>query len=560
MSQALPNPMTVPTSVPVSTATAPTKSFVHHAKLISLLTLGSRILGVVRESLAARFFGAGLVTDAFTLAFAMPNLFRRLFGEGALSAAFIPLYSQAIKTQEADEARKFAAASVNLLIVILATITVLGEAILLGLIAFVDLGHHLLAVKLTAIMFPYVLLVCGTAFLGAILNVHKRFGMAAAVPMVLNVALIGSTVIGAMLWNTTTDAGKERAIYFVSFAVVIAGVVQAALLVKPLKDVGFRFDFRQTFRTPAVKKMIRLSIPVAIGAGVLQLSTLLDKGLAYFLAQGIDESKQLITHFTLFGQSIPYPLERGAAVRLSWAQLLYQFPLGVFAIALATAIFPTLSADAMDADREKFRAALRKGMQVTLWEGLPASVGLIIVALPAAQVIFQSGQFTYADSVWVARSLSIYAIAVWAFSLQQIVGKAYYALHDTWTPLAMSVVTLFVNVVVEIPLMWTPLKESGMAVGTAVSFIVQALVMLWLLQKRVGGLGMKSLIGFTVKVAFATALMALACWGVSKSSWFPADPGRAAALARLILFMTVGGAVYLGACEAMGVGIRQLKK
>jgi putative peptidoglycan lipid II flippase len=147
---------------------------------------------------------------------------------------------------------------------------------------------------------------------------------------------------------------------------------------------------------------------------VLQLSVAIDRGISYLLAQSLDQHDQLITHFSFFGHWVRYPMELGAAPRLYWAQLLYQFPLGVFAIAVATAIFPTLSADALDNNRERFRGSLRRGIKLTFWEGLPASVGLIMVAQPAVQLLFEYGRFKGSDTTWVASSVRLYSIAIWA--------------------------------------------------------------------------------------------------------------------------------------------------
>ena len=529
--------------------------FVKQARLISGLTLISRILGVVRESLAARFFGAGIVASAFAVAFTIPNLFRKLFGEGALSAAFIPLYAQAIKTDEDQSARHFAAATVNLLIVVLAVLTVLSEIILYLLAHFIDLQpDRLLAVKLTAIMLPYALLVCGMAFLSAILQVHRRFGWSAATPIVLNVALIIGTILGARFWDMKSAAGQTKAVYFLSLFVLAAGVVQILMLLPSLRAVGFRFEFAKTFWTPAVRKMVTLSLPVAIGAGVLQLSVLLDRGLSFFLAKSIDKQGQIIDGFHLFGKSITYPMELGAAARLNWAQYLYQFPLGVFAIALATAIFPTLSADALDTNKEKFLTGLRRGIRVTLWEGLPASIGLILVARPAVQLLFERGNFTPRDTQWVTLSVQMYAIGIWAFSLNQILSRAFFAMHDTITPLNMAIVTLIVNLIVELPLIFTPLKEAGMAVGTTVSFVVQVVLMIWLLHKKFGDLKLKSIAIYVFKLTLATIVMAAACMLIQKLPFFPRELSKSTALLRLALLISAGAIAYFGMCFVLGVG------
>jgi putative peptidoglycan lipid II flippase len=540
---------------PISPPAKP--GFVAQARLISGLTLISRILGVFRESLAAKFFGAGIVASAFAVAFTIPNLFRKLFGEGALSAAFIPLYAQSIKTDDQATARHFAAATVNFLIVVLGILTILSEIILYLLAHFIDLQpDRLLALKLTAIMLPYALLVCGMAFLSAILQVHRRFGWSAATPIVLNVALIIGTILGARFWDMKSAPGQTRAVYFLSLFVLAAGVAQILMLLPSLRSIGFRFEFAKTFWTPAVKKMVTLSLPVAIGAGVLQLSVLLDRGISFFLAKSIDKHGQIINSFHLFGKSIAYPMELGAAARLNWAQYLYQFPLGVFAIALATAIFPTLSDDALE-NKQKFLTGLRRGIRVTLWEGLPASLGLLLVARPAVQLLFERGNFTPADTLWVTRSVQMYALGIWAFSLNQILARAFYAMHDTKTPLVMAIVTLFINLIVELPLLWTGLGESAMAIGTSVSFIVQVLLMMWLLNRRLGGLELKSIVEYLWRLIAATGVMVGACSLIQKAPFFPANSGKETALIRLAIVVTCGVAVYFGVCKLMGIGSKE---
>ncbi|HXE51657.1 MAG TPA: murein biosynthesis integral membrane protein MurJ [Tepidisphaeraceae bacterium] len=562
---------------PTTTTAAPrpaAKSFVGHAKLIGGLTLVSRLTGLAREIVAGHYLGAGVVASAFTVAFTIPNLFRKLFGEGALSAAFIPLYAQAVKKEEelgtaalprgADSANAFAAATVNLLCIILLALTIVGEAII-GAILF--LNHHLteadlLTLKFAAIMLPYVLLICGTAFLGAILQVHKRFGAPAAAPIVLNVCHVAVVLIGARLLHLHHGIGDATAVklqttlaYWLSFFVLVAGVMQGMILLPPLRAAGFRFQPVLHVWTPAIRQMLRLTLPVAIGAGVLQLSVLLDKGLSMLLMQSPDAAGHLVTSFHLFGHVFRYPMETGAPMRLNLAQFLYQFPLGVFAIALATAIFPSLSAVALDKDREHFKSVLRSGIEATLFEGLPASIGLILIREPAVRLLFQHGMLQPHDSELISRSVLFFSAAIWAFSLQQIINRAYYALHDTVTPLVMSIVTLAVNLAVELPLVWTNLGEAGMAAGTLVSFSAQALVMLFLLDRRVGGLGLRKSVVPVLKMIVATAAMAAVCMGIQRLSFFPHGHVRIVWAEQTALIIGAGAATYLGICMVLGVDI-----
>ncbi len=235
------------------------------------------------------------------------------------------------------------------------------------------------------------------------------------------------------------------------------------------------------------------------------------------------------------------------------AQILYQFPLGVFAIAVATAIFPSLSAEAAADDKTKFRAVLRQGIEVTMLEGLPASVGLILVSGPAVRLLFQHGHVSAHDADLISRSVLFYAAAIWAFSLQQIVNRAYYALHDTRTPLVMSVLTLVVNLAVEIPLLWTPLGEAGMAAGTCASFGLQAVVMLYMLDRRVGGLGLSLIAPSVGKMLAATALMGAVLWVLRLTPLYPKGSGQLVWTGQLVLLMGVGAVVYFVACRLIGV-------
>ena len=536
------------------------QSYVSHAKLIGVVTLLSRLLGMAREACASNFFGAGAAYSAFTVAFTVPNLFRKLLGEGALSAAFIPLYAQAVKHEKAGEgaglsANDFAAASVNLLCAILLAITLIGETGLWAATYFPMRPENVLGVHLTMIMLPYVLLVCGTAFLSGILQVHSRFAAAAATAIVLNACHIIAIIIAAHRFNLSTPAGMERGVRWLSWTVLIAGCLQISMLLPSLRAVGFRFKPDFHIFTPAIRRMLALTLPVALGAGVLQISTMLDKGLSYFLAAGGGK-----TTFTLFHQTIRYPLEYGAAARLNWAQFLYQFPLGVFAIALATAIFPKLSTDAAhglssNEVPRQFRDVLRKGIEASLFIGLPASIGLIVVRIPAVRLMFQQGKFTDSDTQWVALSTGIYSAAIWAFSLQQILNRAYYALHDTVTPLVWGVANLIVNTIIEVPLLWTRLGESGMAVGTLVSFAMQSVIMLWMLDRRVGGMGLRKSAWPIAIMLTASAAMLGVCLLLQHLPIYPHGQGKIIWATQLLILMVMGGATYFGVCAAMGTDV-----
>ncbi len=541
--------------------TSTSKSFLQHARLIGALTLVSRVLGLVREAVAGHFLGTGIVASAFTVAFTIPNLFRKLLGEGALSQAFIPLYAQANQrgsTETGDDPQTFASASVKLLTLILFGVTILGEAVIWGMIFLLDdvaRPDRLLMLQFAAIMLPYVLLVCGGAFLSAILQVHKRFGVPAFAPVILNfihivVVIGGAWFLGLHGRDELTPhviAQQTQLAWMLAVAVLIAGVLQVLILFPGLRTVGFRFVSNIKSWTPDTKKMLRLSLPVAFSAAVLQTSVLLDKAISYGLMQGDG-----YTHFSLFGTLITYPMELGATRRLELAQLMYQFPLGIFAIALATAIFPSLAAGAMDANRDQFKKITRQGIEATLWEGLPASIGLILVAEPAVRLLFQHGQLTAHDASLIALSTKFYAAGIWSYAMLQVINRAYYALHDSKTPLYASIINILINLAVELPLIWY-LGEAGMAIGTLASFSVQAIVMLWLLNRRVGGLGLRDLAMPVLKMLFATLVMTGVCLSIQYSPLYPTGDTRLIWAAQLLLISLTGAAIYLLVCRLLGV-------
>ncbi len=537
-------------------------SFLRHAKVISALTLVSRIFGMIRETALATFLGAGVVATAFRVAFAVPNLFRKLFGEGALSAAFIPLYSQALKEQSPEEARRFAAASVNLLTAILVAITIIGEAILISLIIFADPQRlsFILMLKLSAIMLPYVVLICLTAFLSAILQTHRYFAMPAFAPVLLNIIHIAVTAFGGWLLGITVAADDAEKLqkqttlaWWLAAFVVIAGVAQILVLVPSLRRVGFRFSLRQSIWIPPVRRMLVLSIPVALAAGVLQISVLMDKGISAFLAQDLTREGQLITHFSFFGRMVRYPMELGAVPRLDMAQVLYQFPLGIFAIAIATAIFPSLSSDALERDGSRFNSSLRTGIEATLFEGFAASVGLIIVRYPVVRLLLQYGAMTEHDVALIAKSLCIYSSAIWAYSMQQIINRAYYALHDTKTPFVMSVVNIVMNLVIELPLLWTPLGEAAMAAGTACSFAAQSVIMLLMLCRRIGDFGLRQISLNAAKMLIAAGVMYAVCHAVTCLPFYPSGGGKKESLLQLAILISTGAISYLGVSHLLGL-------
>lgn len=540
-----PPPPTSPTQTP------PGRSVVGHAKLIGFVTFVSRIAGLLGDMISLRCLGAGGVYGAWTVAFAVPNLFRKLLGEGALSSAFVPMYAKAVKRD--PDPNEFANPTVNLLAGLLLAITIVGELILIGLLsAFHFSADNLLVLRFSVVMLPYVTLVCLTAFLGGILQVHDRFIAFSATPIVLNVLQIIVIIMLARTLNLHDRQQQIVACYWLSGSVLVAGFMQMAMLFPSLHAAGFRFHLMLHCWTPAVKQLILLTLPLAAGAGVLQVGTMLDKGIAQIFAQAPGHD-----YFHMAGHTIRYPIVEGATARLGEAQQMYQFPLSVFAIALATAMFPLLSREAIDPTGDGFKRVLRQGITGSMFIGLPASAGMVLVARPAIHLLFQSGLCTYSDCEWMALSTAIYSSAIWAFSLLQIVNRGFYSLHDARTPLRWLIYNLIINLIVEVPLLWTRLGESGMAVGTLVSFVIQTIAMLLILNRRIHGMELRRVIPNVLRMVAATLLMLIVCLALQHTKIYPHGVGKIAWAGQVGIMIIAGSVIYFIACLTMGLNVLQ---
>jgi putative peptidoglycan lipid II flippase len=464
-------------------------SFVAHTRVVSALTLLSRGFGLVRDAVLARVFGFTAVFDAFTIANMIPNLFRRLFGEGALSAAFIPLYTK-LNHDQPELARRFAAIVVSFLIVALSALSLLIAAVLMGVSHFAHLeGRNELAIQLTVITILYMPLICSAAVLGGLLQVHNRFGVSAASPIIMNVLLIASAIIGYYgLWG----GEDQRALaMFVAGAVVLSGLVQliwawlamraAGVKVSPAQLVGQ--SLRAARETPEIRDSLRKlwqqAWPTALGLSVFQLNALADQLIAWFFSATPDGPAT----FALLGRTVAYPMEVGAVSAMGRAQLLYEFPHGVFGIAVATAIFPALAKAAREP--EKFAALLRQGLRLTVFIGLPASVGLILLRYPLSRAIFFPGdKLTDADAARVASILLGFATAIWAYSTNMLITRAFYAQQNTITPMRLSLAMVALNLTLNLTLIW-PLGTAGLAWSTSICAMIQTVILLQLVKRYV---------------------------------------------------------------------------
>lgn len=484
-------PAAPPTQKP---ARAP--GFLRHAAVVSSLTFASRLLGLVRDRVMGSVFGTSPWHAAFIIGFIVPNLFRRLFGEGALAAAFMPHYARLIETDPAL-AKRFASRCVAGLAVALAALTLLCEAGLwLAMQTDTVSGSDkaAAALRMTALMLPYMPLVCGVAFLGAILQVHRRFGPAAAAPVVLNVAMIAAAIAAGFLPDA---ASGPRGVTLVAAAVLVAGVVQVVWLGSAVRTTAPLGRAGVALRDPATsaptRAMLCTMVPMVIGLGVFQINTLLDQLIAYSLAAPADAGPGTLMHFPTWTGWAPaaHPIQTAAVVPLNFAQRLYQFPLGVFGIALATAIFPALSraaaafpAKTTAPSDSEFADTLRRGLRLSLLIGLPSTAGLVVLATPVCRVVFEAGAFTTHDAARTAAVLTGYAAGLWAYTLTHVLTRAFYALDDAKTPLRVSLALVGFNLALNLTLVW-PLGVAGLAWSTAISASLQVALLLMLLRRRV---------------------------------------------------------------------------
>ena len=485
-------------------------------RTVSLLTLGSRVTGLLRDAVLGRVFGLGL--DPFLFAFLVPNLFRRLFGEGALASAFLPAYTTLLR-EDPLAARRLATLTVASMVVVLGVVVLGIEAILWALQGVTDGGSPTL--RLTMITLPYLPLVCLVAVLGAILQARGRFGPTAAAPIILNACLVAAALLGASI-------GDEH-LTVIAAAVVVAGLLQVAWSLAALRGqeawAGSCGDARG-----ALGAILRRTGPMLLGLGAFQLNTFLD---------GIIASWPTLVGPTIL--SIAYPLEAGALTAVTFAQRLYQFPLGVFGIAVATVIFPLLARRANEPGA--FTNILRRGLRLVVFVGLPASAGLMLVRSPLASAIFEGGLFTDTDVGRVGVVLLGYATAIWAYSMVHVLTRAFYARHDVRTPVRTAMAMVVLNLLLNVTLIWTPLREAGLAWSTALCAVVQAAVLLRAVRRHAGNdILDRAVLGSWARTAVLTIVMVIAL--ILVQGVMPAPTGWSGSLLALAVLVPVGGLVF----------------
>ncbi len=459
--------------------------------VVSAMTFLSRILGLVRDVVVANFMGAGAAADVFFFANKIPNFLRRLFAEGAFAQAFIPVLTEVHAKNDQRELNQFIArvsGTLGAIVFITAIVGVIASPVLAALFGtgwFLDYlndepdgAKFELASTLLKITFPYIFFISLAGFAGAVLNTLNKFAVAAFTPVLLNISII----FCAYYLTPFFDQGA----YALAWGVFIGGFIQLAFQLPFLFRAGVLVRPRWGWSDPNVKKVRILMIPALFGVSVSQINLLLDTLIASFLMTG----------------SISW---------LYYSDRLLEFPLGLFGIAIATVILPTLSRNHVADDKQAFSSNIDWALRLIAVLGIPASAALMTIALPLLLVIFQRGEFTIQDGYMASYSLMAYGAGLFSFMMVKIFAPAFYSRQDTKTPVKYGIITMATNMLFNL-ILAVPFGYVGLAMATAISGTINAI----LLYRRLAFLGVyrisKKTIFFLCKVVVATLLMTLSLY------------------------------------------------
>ncbi len=493
-----------------SPAPQPPRSFLANANLLSRLTMASRVFGLIRDKVCSYFLGVGTVWSAFWMGFQIPNLFRRIFGEGALTAIFVPAYTQVQLSHGKAQADQLARSVLVLLFAVLLGITAMGECVLLPL----ALNTHLLpenrlAAGMIAVMLPYTLAICVVAILAAFANVHERFASAALAPITTSLLMAAAAAAPILIFGGSLPLSQR--IWWVAVAVLASGVVQLLMLGWTAHRCGLGWGSCD-FRAPALRGIIRRMGPMIVGFSAVQINTFFDSQIAWWFSPDAHNGLQTV-HW--FGRSIHLPMLAGALGKLSVAQRIYMLPVGVFGVAIATAIFPRLSALAAESKMDDLKKVLQSGLRRGLFLSIPATVGMIIIAHQLITTIYLGGRVSPAD-VWRATNAARWFCAgIWAFELQMILIRVFYARQNTRTPMLVAIIAVAINLGMNLLLIW-PLGVGGIAASTTISAIGQCAILFWLLRRDIGPLGIRAMRRVIGQILLATGVMAAVALGVAQ--------------------------------------------
>ncbi|KQC11277.1 MAG: hypothetical protein APR62_10285 [Smithella sp. SDB] len=428
------------------------------AGIVGAATMVSRIFGLLRDTVIAAFFGANWMTDAFWVAFRIPNMFRRLLGEGALTISFVPVFTEYLQKKTKEEALELAYSAFTFLSIILVAISILGiilSPLLVGLIApgFISEPQKFsLAVFLNRLMFPYIIFISLVALCMGVLNSFRHFTAPAISPVMLNIAMITSAFVLRTFF--------AEPIVALALGVLIGGILQLAMQWPFLLKFGVRLKFRLNLRHPGIKQISLLMIPAILGAGVTTINVFVGTILASLLPGG----------------SVTY---------LFYADRIMELPLGIFAIAIGTAALPSFSKHVVAGNMNELKSGISFSLRLMLFLTIPAMVALMMLNLPIISVLFQRRAFDIQASIYTAQALFCYALGLWAFSVLRVFVSSFYSLQDSKWPLKAAIIAMIVNVTASVTLMH-PLKHNGIALAGSIAACVNVFTLAYVLKKKIG--------------------------------------------------------------------------
>jgi putative peptidoglycan lipid II flippase len=456
--------------------------------VIGVATMTSRVLGLVRDQVLAYLFGAGDAMDAFRIAFRLPNVLRDLFAEGAMSAALVPTFTRAVAGGGRKEAWRLGNRVINLMIVATSVLVVAGM-LLAGPIVRLYAGHFRavpgkleLTIQLTRIMFPFLTMVTVAAVMMGMLNALHRFFIPALSPAMFNVA----TILCGLLLVPIAPALGITPIVAIAVGTLAGGAGQVLLQWPALRREGFRYEPVLDLQDEGVRHIGRLMGPGIAGLAAVQINLVVNSWLATSLGTG-------------------------AVSWLDYAFRLMYMPIGLFGISIATAALPKISGHAASNDDAGVRRSVSSGLRLMLMLNIPATAGLVALAVPIVTLIYEHGRFSHADTVATSGALMFYAPGLVGYSAVKLISPAFYALGNSRIPVMASAASVFVNVLLNLILVRT-LGHRGLALGTSVAALTNAVILLWLLRKRLGGIDGARLLTALSKITLASIIMAGAAY------------------------------------------------
>ena len=506
------------------------RNVIRFAFFVGGFTMLSRVLGMVRDVLTAGFFGTELAMSAFVVAFRIPNLFRALFGEGALSSAFIPVFMDSRRNEGEDAAWRLARRVTTLVGAVLLGIVALGIVGLGAALRWPGLGEKAATVlPLARIMLPYVFFICMAALAMAVLNSYRLFSVSAFTPALLNVTWILSILFIVPVMR----GGTSVQIQALAWTVFAAGAVQLVYQVPSLWRVGWRPGIDVDWRDPRVKQVFLLMGPSALGLAVNQVNVLVNSLIAL--------------HW----------VGTWAPSALFYAERLIYLPQGILATALGTVLLPVLSDFAAQKKHLEMREAIHHGLRTLLFVMTPASVGLFVLAGPVVQMLFEHGSFDPKSTWLTARALSFYAPGLMVFCLAKVFVPAFYALQDTRTPVKIGLCAVTLNFTLNVasaillPEYW---KHAGLAFSTVVSEGFNGLMLALFLRRRLGPFGLRGILAGLARALGAAAVMAAVALFAERelTTWlYVYLPHKAAQIVGVPAAIALGVAVYFGLARAL---------